>query len=133
MWENEWVEENEDDGDNNIWHVVDEALGATQALRGRNLPRIAAAGAGSSSHPQRTYVRTRKLSAFRDRGVPKPTSECAACPSPDGSSAWASAKGGKERGGRSPARERWESRGLHVRPAPRSGALAVGDYKRPRG
>jgi hypothetical protein len=32
-------------------------------------------------------------------GVPKPTSECATCPSPDGSSAWASAKGGK-RGGR---------------------------------
>ena len=39
------------------------------------------------------------VSAFRDRGVPKPTSECAACPSPYGSSAWASAKGG-ERGGR---------------------------------
>jgi hypothetical protein len=39
------------------------------------------------------------VSAFRDRGVPKPTSECAACPSPDGSSVWASAKGGK-RGGR---------------------------------
>jgi hypothetical protein len=39
------------------------------------------------------------VSAFRDRGVPEPTSECAACPSPDGSSAWASAKGG-ERGGR---------------------------------
>jgi hypothetical protein len=37
-----------------------------------------------------------RLSAFRDRGVPKPTSECAACPSPDGSSAWASAKGGSE-------------------------------------
>jgi hypothetical protein len=73
------------------------------------------------------------LSAFRDRGVPKPTSECAACPSPDGSSAWASAKGGKEQGGRSPVRERWESRGLRVRPAPRSGALAVGGYKRPRG
>jgi hypothetical protein len=36
------------------------------------------------------------VSAFRDRGVPKPTSECAACPSPDGSSAWASAKGGSE-------------------------------------
>jgi hypothetical protein len=32
-------------------------------------------------------------------GVPKPTSECAACPSPDGSSAWASAKG-ERRGGR---------------------------------
>jgi hypothetical protein len=37
------------------------------------------------------------LSAFRDRGFPEPTSECAACPSPDGSSAWASAKGGKAR------------------------------------
>jgi hypothetical protein len=40
-----------------------------------------------------------QLSAFRDRGVLEPTSECAACPSPDGSSAWASAKGGR-RGGR---------------------------------
>jgi hypothetical protein len=29
-------------------------------------------------------------------GVPKPTSECVACSSPDGSSAWASAKGGSE-------------------------------------
>jgi hypothetical protein len=56
----------------------------------------------------------------------------AACPSPDGSSARASAKGG-ERGGRRPAWERWESCGLRVRPAPRSGALAVGGYKRPRG
>jgi hypothetical protein len=56
----------------------------------------------------------------------------AACPSPDGSSARPSAKGG-ERGGRRPAGERWESRGLRVRPAPRSGALAVGGYKRPRG
>jgi hypothetical protein len=39
---------------------------------------------------------TEGVSAFRDRWVPKPTSECAACPSPDGSSAWASAKGGSE-------------------------------------
>jgi hypothetical protein len=39
---------------------------------------------------------TRLVSASRNRGVPKPTSECAACPSPDGSSAWASAKGGSE-------------------------------------
>jgi hypothetical protein len=44
--------------------------------------------------PRRNVVRkVNELSAFRDRGVPKPTSECAACPSPDGSSAWASAKG----------------------------------------
>src|SRR5688572_29913936 len=41
-----------------------------------------------------------EVSAFRDRGVPEPTSECVACPSPDGSSAWASAKGGKQGGRR---------------------------------
>jgi hypothetical protein len=41
-------------------------------------------------------------------------------------------KGGKW-GGRRWARERWKSRGLRVRPAPRSGALAVGGYKRPHG
>jgi hypothetical protein len=34
---------------------------------------------------------------FETGGVPKPTSECAACPSPDGSSAWASAEGGEAR------------------------------------
>jgi hypothetical protein len=45
------------------------------------------------------------LSAFRDRGVPKPTSECAACPSPDGSSAWASVKGGEARWPESSVRE----------------------------
>jgi hypothetical protein len=45
------------------------------------------------------------LSAFRDRGIPKPTSECAACPSPDGSSAWASAKGGEARWPESSVRE----------------------------
>jgi hypothetical protein len=45
------------------------------------------------------------LLAFRDRGVPKPTSECAACPSPDGSSAWASAKGGEARWPESSVRE----------------------------
>jgi hypothetical protein len=45
------------------------------------------------------------LSAFRDRGVPKPTSECVACPSPDGSSAWASAKGGEARWPESGVRE----------------------------
>jgi hypothetical protein len=61
-----------------------------------------------------------------ETGGPSGRRVSAACPSPDGSSAWASAKGGKERGGRRPARERWESRGLRVRPAPRSGALAVG-------
>jgi hypothetical protein len=36
-------------------------------------------------------------------------------------------------GGKGDGRERWKSRGLRVCPAPRSGALAVGGYKRPRG
>jgi hypothetical protein len=39
------------------------------------------------------------------QGVPKPTSECAACLSPDGSSAWASAKGGEARWPESSVRE----------------------------
>jgi hypothetical protein len=42
---------------------------------------------------------------FEIGGVPKPTSECAACPSPDGSSAWASAKGGEARWPESSVRE----------------------------
>jgi hypothetical protein len=42
-----------------------------------------------------------------------------------------SAKGGRQPEG--DERERWKSRGLRVCPAPRSGALAVGGYKRPRG
>jgi hypothetical protein len=37
---------------------VDEAVGATQALRGQNFPSSAASA--SSSQPHRTYVRTRK-------------------------------------------------------------------------
>jgi hypothetical protein len=56
------------------------------------------------------------LSAFRDRGVPGPTSKL---------SSRAPAQMGR--------RETWKSRGLRVCPAPRSGALAVGGYKRPRG
>jgi hypothetical protein len=52
----------------------------------------------------------------------------AACPSPDGSSARPSAKGESEVAG--DGCERGGKRG--VRPAPRSGALAVGGYKRPR-
>jgi hypothetical protein len=42
-----------------------------------------------------------------------------------------SAKGGRQPEG--DGRERWKSRGLRVCPAPRSGAVAVGGYKRPRG
>jgi hypothetical protein len=57
--------------------------------------------------------------------------KCRRVPQPRWVGARQSAKGGRK-GSRS-ERERWKSRGLRVRPAPRSGALAVGGYKRPRG
>jgi hypothetical protein len=56
--------------------------------------------------------------------------KCRRVPQPRWVDAKPSAKGG-ERGGRRWERERWKSRRLRVRPAPRSGALAVGGYKRP--
>jgi hypothetical protein len=54
---------------------------------------------------------------------------CRRVPQPRWVGARRSAKGGKgnQRG------ERWKFRDLRVCPAPRSGALAVGGYKRPRG
>jgi hypothetical protein len=55
--------------------------------------------------------------------------KCHRVPQPRWVGARWSAKGGKAAG----ERGRWKSRGLHVCPAPRSGALAVGGYKRPRG
>jgi hypothetical protein len=63
----EWVEESPCDGDN-LWSAVDEAVGATQGLRGQNLPRSAAAAPGNaavasattSSQHHRTYIRTRR-------------------------------------------------------------------------
>jgi hypothetical protein len=58
--------------------------------------------------------------------------KCRRVPQPRWVDARRNVKGGK-RGGRRWARERWKSRGLRVRPAPRSGALAVGGYKRPHG
>jgi hypothetical protein len=72
------------------------------------------------------------MSAFRDRGVPGPMSEM----SPRAPAQMRRREAEREGGKRRPetgVRERWKSRGLRVRPAPRSGALAVGGYKRPRG
>jgi hypothetical protein len=71
------------------------------------------------------------VSAFRDRGVPGPMSKL----SPRGPAQMGRRETERE-GGRQPerdGRERWKSRGLRVCPAPRSGVLAVGGYKRPRG
>jgi hypothetical protein len=58
--------------------------------------------------------------------------KCRRVPQPRWVRARWSAKGGRQAAG---ARERgrWKSRGLRVCPAPGSGALAVGGYKRPRG
>jgi hypothetical protein len=71
------------------------------------------------------------LSAFRNPGVPGPTSKL----SPHAPAQMGRRETERE-GGRQPegdVRERWKSRGLRVCPTPRSGALAVGGYKRPRG
>jgi hypothetical protein len=70
------------------------------------------------------------VSAFRLRGVPGPTSKL----SPRASAQMGRRETERE-GGRS-RREtgvKGETHGLRVCPAPRSGALAVGSYKRPRG
>jgi hypothetical protein len=72
------------------------------------------------------------VSAFRDQGVPEPTSEVSPHAPAQTGRREAEREGGKW-GGRRWAWERWKSRGLHVCPAPRSGALAVGGYKRPHG
>jgi hypothetical protein len=72
------------------------------------------------------------LSAFRDRGALDRRVKCRRVPQPRWVGARWSAKGGKSSRSKR-ERERWESRGLRVCPAPRSGALAVGGYKRPRG
>jgi hypothetical protein len=90
-----------------------------------------------SSHPMASHRRiacslSTYLSAFRDRGVPGPTSEMSSRAPAQMGRREAEHEGGKK-GGRRRAWERWKSRGLRVRPAPRSGALAVGGYKRPRG
>ncbi|KAG2572458.1 hypothetical protein PVAP13_7KG180555 [Panicum virgatum] len=68
QWENEWVDENsepvhtgaaaDDAGNTLTWAQVDVASEATEALRGRGLPRAAAARAAATvSH---TYARKRK-------------------------------------------------------------------------
>jgi hypothetical protein len=57
QWENEWVDEESDSV--NLWATVDEALGATEGLRGQNIPRAAVGlvrGTSSSQPHPRTYV-----------------------------------------------------------------------------
>jgi hypothetical protein len=65
-------------------------------------------------------------------GVPGPTSEMSPRAPAQMGRRETEREGGKKRQPER-ERERWKSCGLRVRPAPRSGALAVGGYKRPRG
>jgi hypothetical protein len=70
------------------------------------------------------------LSAYRPRGVPGPTSKLSTRAPAQMGRRETEREGGKSR------REtgvKGETRGLRVCPAPRSGALAVGGYKRSRG
>jgi hypothetical protein len=70
------------------------------------------------------------VSVFRPRGVPRPTSKLSPCaPAQMGRRETERERGKRRR----EAGVKGKTRGLCVCPAPRSGALAVGGYKRPRG
>jgi hypothetical protein len=70
----------------------------------------------------------RQLSAFRPQGVPGQTSKFSPrVPAQMGR------RETEHEGGKQGDRRKGETRALRVCPAPRSGALAVGGYKRPRG
>ena len=45
QWDNEWVDENYEES---TWAAIDEAIGASENLQGRNLPRAATAHAAAS-------------------------------------------------------------------------------------
>jgi hypothetical protein len=70
------------------------------------------------------------VSAFRTRGSLDRRVNCRRVPQPRWVGTRRSAKGGRSR---RKTGVKGETRGLRVCPAPRSGALAVGGYKRPRG
>jgi hypothetical protein len=80
----------------------------------------------TSSPPVDQECRRFETGGFLDRRV-----NCRRVPQPRWVGARRSAKGGRQPEG--DERERWKSRGLRVCPVPRSGSLAVGGYKRPRG
>jgi hypothetical protein len=73
------------------------------------------------------------LSAFRDRGVPEPTSEVSPRAPAQMGRREAEREGGSEVAGDGREREREVEIPRPSCSAPRSGALAVGGYKRPHG
>jgi len=60
QWDNEWVDENCEES---TWAAVDEAIGASENLQGRNLPRAAAARAAASVSQMYTRKRPRTAAA----------------------------------------------------------------------
>jgi hypothetical protein len=78
-----------------------------------------------------TFVPLEDCRRFETGGSLDRRVNCRRVPQPRWVGARRSAKGGRQPEG--DGRERWKSRGVRVCPAPGSGALAVGGYKRPRG
>jgi len=71
-WENEWVDENCESvhaahGNELTWANVHETIGATESLRGHNLPRAAAARAAASV--SQTYARRRLQTSLKKMTV----------------------------------------------------------------
>jgi hypothetical protein len=64
QWESEWVVENDEvhagDGADITWANVDEVLGATEGLRGHNLPCVASTRAAAVSSHIISHSRSRK-------------------------------------------------------------------------
>jgi hypothetical protein len=89
--------------------------------------------ATSDRSPSRFIFTTYSCRCFETGGSLGRRVKCCRVPQPRWVGARQSAKGGKRQPERERERERWKSRGLRVCPALRSGALAVGGYKRPRG
>jgi hypothetical protein len=109
-WRNDWV--------GKIWTVMIWSDGSRQSRDGWD--------------PRRRFWILRSTSSTV--GVSRPGGSlgrrvnCRRVPQPRWVGARRSAKGGRQSEG--DGRERWKSRGLRVCSAPRSGALAVGGYKR---
>jgi hypothetical protein len=95
-------------------------------------PRADALAVGGYKRSRgRERERERECQRFETGGSLGRRVKCRRVPQPRWVGARRSAKGENRQPERE--RERWKSRGLRVCPAPRSGALAVGGYKRPRG
>jgi hypothetical protein len=121
--------------DNDFRQRTEEAYRFSEMTRGfggrihpRHVRSIHSSSQNDDKGSQLQKPQHTSLSAFRDRGVPGPTSEMSPRAPAQMGRRETEREGGKETGVRG-----GKSHSLRVCPAPRSGALAVGGYKRPRG